>query len=197
MPSVKRFVNTSSSVAATFPKPGADHDFPIHESTYNDAALEQAKADETRSKGFLIYAAMKSETEKAMWAWMKENKPGFVMNCIVRTKHYLLESKTRLIYRSFPTQTLVLYYSLRTKVIHQPLTGRAKLGQANTLQRTPIALLLSGSYLSSIAHCCTSLLSSTRTLVESVFLDLPGAGIIISCSQSSGRTIRARPFRRM
>ena len=82
-PSITRFVNTSTSFAATLPKPCLESDFLIGKNTYNDEALEQAKTDETRKKGILIYAAMKSETEKAMWKWMAENKPGFVMNSIV------------------------------------------------------------------------------------------------------------------
>jgi nucleoside-diphosphate-sugar epimerase len=82
-PSVKRFVNTSSSVAVSLPKIGLDHEFPVDESTYNDEAMDLAKEVETGNRIFLVYAAMKSETEKAMWAWMKENNPSFVMNSIV------------------------------------------------------------------------------------------------------------------
>jgi hypothetical protein len=55
----------------------------MDESTYNDEAYELAKAEQTSKKNFMIYAAMKTETEKAMWQWMKDNKPGFVMNTIV------------------------------------------------------------------------------------------------------------------
>jgi hypothetical protein len=84
-PSVKRFVNTSSSTAASFSKPDVGHEVPIDETTYNDEAAEMAKADETRAKGFWIYATMKSETEKAMWQWMKDHKPQFVFNSIVST----------------------------------------------------------------------------------------------------------------
>jgi hypothetical protein len=45
--------------------------------------LQRAKSEDTPTKVFLIYASMKSETEKAMWKWVAENKPGFVLNCIV------------------------------------------------------------------------------------------------------------------
>jgi nucleoside-diphosphate-sugar epimerase len=83
-PSVKRFVNTSSSTAASLAKPDVGHEIFMDASTYNDEACEQAKAEQGRTKGFLIYAAMKTETERAMWQWVKENKPGFVMNTIVR-----------------------------------------------------------------------------------------------------------------
>jgi nucleoside-diphosphate-sugar epimerase len=83
-PSVKRFVNTSSCFAASLPRPHLDEAFPIGSDTYNDDALEEAKTEETQRKGILIYAAMKSETEKAMWKWIEDNKPGFVFNSIVR-----------------------------------------------------------------------------------------------------------------
>jgi nucleoside-diphosphate-sugar epimerase len=82
-PSVTRFVNTSSSAAATMPKPHLDHDFIIDEKSFNDEALQRAKSEDTPTKVFLIYASMKSETEKAMWKWVAENKPGFVLNSIV------------------------------------------------------------------------------------------------------------------
>ena len=76
-------MNTSSSVAATMPKPHLDHDFIIDDNTFNDEALQRAKSEDTPMKGLLIYASMKSETEKAMWKWVDENKPEFVLNCIV------------------------------------------------------------------------------------------------------------------
>ncbi|KAH3946374.1 hypothetical protein HBH98_057810 [Parastagonospora nodorum] len=85
--SVKRFVNTSSSAAVSMPK-FIDHDFPLDESMYNDEVLKQARVEESSKRNFMIYAAMKSETEKAMWAWMKENKPGFVMNSILPNANF-------------------------------------------------------------------------------------------------------------
>jgi hypothetical protein len=81
-PSIKRFVNTSSSLAAGFSKTNGE-DGQLDENSYNDAAAELAEKETTRVKGFLIYSAMKSETEKAMWKYMKETKPGFVLNCVV------------------------------------------------------------------------------------------------------------------
>jgi hypothetical protein len=90
-PSVKRFVNTSSSTAASLSKPDIGHEIFMDTNTYNDEAYEQAKAEQGRAKGFLIYAAMKTETERAMWQWVKENNPDFVMNTIVRIPHQVLE----------------------------------------------------------------------------------------------------------
>jgi hypothetical protein len=80
--SIKRFVFTSSSLAATFPKPNVE--FSINKDSYNDEAM-QILNKEPNKKGLYIYAAMKTETEKAMWKWMEENKPGFVFNAVVRS----------------------------------------------------------------------------------------------------------------
>lgn len=82
--SIKRFVNTSSSLAAGFLKLDGENNARLDETSYNDEAKEAAEIEETRVKGFLVYSAMKSETEKAMWAWMKDSKPEFTLNCVVR-----------------------------------------------------------------------------------------------------------------
>jgi nucleoside-diphosphate-sugar epimerase len=78
--SVKRFVFTSSSLAATFPRPNVE--FSINENSYNDEAMRVLKK-EPNKKGLYIYSAMKTETEKAMWKWMEENNPDFAFNAVV------------------------------------------------------------------------------------------------------------------
>ncbi|ORY10391.1 dihydroflavonol-4-reductase [Clohesyomyces aquaticus] len=84
-PSIKRFVYTSSSIATTFPRP--DTDYTIDETSYNEEAVVKGwnhpKDEPEHSKGLYIYAAIKTETEKAMWKWIKEEKPGFVFNSIL------------------------------------------------------------------------------------------------------------------
>jgi hypothetical protein len=75
-PSIERFVLTSSSLAATFPKPSVESS--IDEKSYNDEAMEVLRK-ESNQKGLYIYAVMKTEIEKAMWKWMEENKPEFVL----------------------------------------------------------------------------------------------------------------------
>ncbi|KAH7077719.1 hypothetical protein BKA63DRAFT_410328 [Paraphoma chrysanthemicola] len=88
-PSVSRFVTTSSSFAASFPKVHLDHDLEIDETTFHDSAVEQAKlAEDPRQKGMCVYAAMKSETEKEMWKWVKENKPHFVFNSVLPNANF-------------------------------------------------------------------------------------------------------------
>lgn len=78
-PSIKRFVFTSSSLAATFPKPNVE--FSIDTNSYNEEAVDIVK-NEPSKKGLFIYAAMKTQTEKAIWKWMEDNKPDFVLNAI-------------------------------------------------------------------------------------------------------------------
>ena len=78
--SCKRFVFTSSSIAATFPRPNVD--FSIDETSYNNEAME-ILSKEPGKEGLFVYAALKTETEKAVWKWTKENKPEFVVNTIV------------------------------------------------------------------------------------------------------------------
>ncbi|KAF2111662.1 dihydroflavonol-4-reductase [Lophiotrema nucula] len=84
-PSIKRVVYTSSSIATTFPKTNVDYS--VDENSYNEEALQWAwnhPADQPEDlKGLFIYAGIKTETEKALWKWMKENKPEFVFNAVL------------------------------------------------------------------------------------------------------------------
>lgn len=86
VPSVKRFVFTSSSLAASFPKPNIECS--IDENSYNEEAVDIVKKDPT-IKGLYIYSALKAETEKAVWQWMKDHRPNFVINTIVHSLSYL------------------------------------------------------------------------------------------------------------
>ena len=88
VPSCKGFVFTSSSLAATFPHPNVE--FSIDENTYNDEALEILEK-EPGKPGLFVYAAMKTETEKAMMKWMENNQPSFVFNRVVSRKFNALE----------------------------------------------------------------------------------------------------------
>jgi nucleoside-diphosphate-sugar epimerase len=126
--SIKRFVFTSSSLAATFPNP--DVEFSINEKSYNDEAMQILKK-EPNKKGLYIYAAMKTETEKAMWKWMEENNPGFVLNTIVGYR-FDGEDDMRLTQQSFQTQISAVSLSLTIKASRQPLIGHTQLGPAKT-----------------------------------------------------------------
>jgi hypothetical protein len=78
---MKRFAWTSSSLAATNPHPNKE--FSIDETSYNEEAIA-AVTEDPAIKDLSIYSAMKAQTERAMWNWMDEHKPHFVLNTIVR-----------------------------------------------------------------------------------------------------------------
>lgn len=74
--SMKRFVYTSSSFAATQPKP--DTKFTITAESYNDEAVEQAW--KPNASGETIYAAGKVEAERAIFKWVRENSSSLTVN---------------------------------------------------------------------------------------------------------------------
>ncbi|KII85574.1 hypothetical protein PLICRDRAFT_178626 [Plicaturopsis crispa FD-325 SS-3] len=81
-PSVKRFVLTSSSVAAGFPELGVA--YTRDENSWNESSakiVQSAEADPLR--GVHVYAVSKTEGEKAAWKFVKEEKPGFVFNTVL------------------------------------------------------------------------------------------------------------------
>ncbi|KAK4069195.1 hypothetical protein Trihar35433_5774 [Trichoderma harzianum] len=82
--SVKRFVLTSSSVAAIIPETNKKG-ITIDESTWNDAVIELAWSGMApeNAKGYIVYSASKTEGERTAWDWVKENKPSFTLNTIL------------------------------------------------------------------------------------------------------------------
>lgn len=79
---MKRFVYTSSSTAATLPKPGEV--FSITAESWNDEAVEVArKADVIEKDPFIVYAASKTESERAVWKWAAEVEHEFVINTVL------------------------------------------------------------------------------------------------------------------
>ncbi|OCK81425.1 NAD(P)-binding protein [Lepidopterella palustris CBS 459.81] len=81
--SVKRFVYTSSSTAATIPKP--NQRFKITKDTWNDEALVEAWKPPPYGddRAFAVYAASKTEAERAVWKFVEEEKPSFTVNCVL------------------------------------------------------------------------------------------------------------------
>ena len=79
---MKRFVYTSSSFAATIPKPGKR--FTVFANTFNNEAVEDALISDP--DGATVYAASKVEAERAILKWIDENKPLLIVN---RSKHVL------------------------------------------------------------------------------------------------------------
>lgn len=76
---MKRFVYTSSSTAATLPKPGKA--FGVTAESWNDEAVEMAWNKYVAEKdAFVVYAASKAESERAVWKWARETEHDFVVN---------------------------------------------------------------------------------------------------------------------
>ncbi|KUJ16771.1 NAD(P)-binding protein [Mollisia scopiformis] len=82
-PSVKRFVYTSSSAAASAAIPNKE--FTIDSSTWNDVQVKEAWAPPPYEpeRAFVVYSASKTEGEQALWKFVKDQKPGFVTNSIL------------------------------------------------------------------------------------------------------------------
>ncbi|PKS08375.1 hypothetical protein jhhlp_005319, partial [Lomentospora prolificans] len=83
-PTIKRFVLTSSSTAVVIPV--ADKEgVRVDEGTFNDSAVAAAWDPATPDdfKFYAVYAASKTQGEKAAWEWIKKNKPNFVFNTVL------------------------------------------------------------------------------------------------------------------
>ncbi|KJY01661.1 aldehyde reductase like protein [Zymoseptoria brevis] len=81
--SVQRFVLTSSSTAALLPHPGKE--ITVSKDDWDQEALDLAWAPPPYEddRAFPVYAASKVEGEKALWRFMKEEKPSFVANAVL------------------------------------------------------------------------------------------------------------------
>lgn len=82
-PSVKRFVYTSSSNAAT--RPLSDQPRHVDATSWNEEILEQAWAPPPYGddRAYAVYAASKVACERAAWMFMLEQKPSFVFNTVL------------------------------------------------------------------------------------------------------------------
>lgn len=84
-PRVKRFTLTSSSTAVMLPKPGVEG--VATTDTWNDEAVEAAKTKGTTIGpnwyAYIVYAASKTQGERALWNFVKKEKPSFVANAIL------------------------------------------------------------------------------------------------------------------
>lgn len=86
-PKVKRFTLTSSSTAALVAKPGVEGIVATVD-TWDDEAVDYARNKKGSSIGpnnyaFLVYAASKTEGERALWNFVKTEKPSFVVNSVL------------------------------------------------------------------------------------------------------------------
>jgi len=81
-PSVKSFVYTSSSTAAV--KPVSNKRFTVDSNSWNEEDIEAAhKPPPYDGRAFTVYSASKAEAEKAVWGFVKEQKPSFITNSIL------------------------------------------------------------------------------------------------------------------
>lgn len=81
---VKRFVYTSSSTACTLPI--LNTKFTIDKSTWNQSSIDKVKEfkpPHDPSQAFDVYGASKTLAEKAIWDFVKDEKPSFVVNSII------------------------------------------------------------------------------------------------------------------
>ncbi|KAK7538897.1 hypothetical protein IWX49DRAFT_565571 [Phyllosticta citricarpa] len=83
-PSVKRFVLTSSAVAATFPN--SEKENVIDEKSWNEWSVNESKRKTDEDSGerrYTVYAASKTLGEQELWKWYRETKPNFVVNTVL------------------------------------------------------------------------------------------------------------------
>jgi len=88
-PSIKRVVITSSSGAATNPKPNTM--FHIDSNMWNEEAVEAAWKPppyEGLERKLNVYYACKTQGEQAAWKFVDERKPGFVLNAILPNANF-------------------------------------------------------------------------------------------------------------
>jgi len=87
-PMIKRFVFTSSSTAATNPKPNTK--FNIDANTWNNETVERAWAPPPYEKArrWDVYGASKTQAEQALWKFMDEKKPHFEANAVLPNANF-------------------------------------------------------------------------------------------------------------
>ncbi|KAJ2987079.1 hypothetical protein NUW58_g4699 [Xylaria curta] len=85
-PAVKRFVLCSSAYAAIFPKRNTH--VTVTADRWNEESIAVANSAEPPyppELSFSVYAASKALSEKEAWKFVRENKPGFVLNTVLPT----------------------------------------------------------------------------------------------------------------
>jgi nucleoside-diphosphate-sugar epimerase len=75
-PNIKRFLYTSSSAATTLTHPNETRT--IDENSWNEEAIKLAYGP--NPEPYHVYCASKRQAERAIWKWVEDNKPGFVVN---------------------------------------------------------------------------------------------------------------------
>ncbi len=86
---VKRFVYTSSSTAATMPI--LDRKFSIGKDTWNEVTVNRVKQMREPFKkedAMDVYGASKTEAERAVWEFVRAEKPEFVVNTVLPNANF-------------------------------------------------------------------------------------------------------------
>ena len=88
IPSIKRFVYTSSSSAILLPKPNVELN--VSTEDWNIEAVEAAwkPPPYEPERCWAVYAASKTEAEQKMWEFIKEEEPGFVLNTVLPNTNF-------------------------------------------------------------------------------------------------------------
>jgi len=83
IPTIKRFVLTSSRIAIFQPNKGDN--YKVDKQTYHDAAVKLAHdfPSDNPAKFLFSYAGGKTEGERAAWKFVKEEKPSFIFNTVL------------------------------------------------------------------------------------------------------------------
>ncbi|KJK74883.1 hypothetical protein H634G_09927 [Metarhizium anisopliae BRIP 53293] len=86
-PGIRTVVFTSSSGAASGPRPGVG--FHVGSDTWNEAAMDLIKNTPPQKQGemgfdwgYMVYVASKIEAERAVWDFVEQRKPSFTVNVI-------------------------------------------------------------------------------------------------------------------
>jgi nucleoside-diphosphate-sugar epimerase len=82
-PTIKRFVYTSSSNAAT--RPLVSEPKRVDSTSWNDDILEEAWAPPPfkNDRAYAVYAASKVACERAAWDFMRDQQPNFILNTVL------------------------------------------------------------------------------------------------------------------
>ncbi|KAI1116065.1 aldehyde reductase [Nemania sp. NC0429] len=86
--SVKRFVLTSSSSAALIPKPNDPKT--VTTDTWNDETVTWVYRDPPYEpeRAYPVYAASKTLSEQAAWKFVREQKPGYILNTVLPNMNF-------------------------------------------------------------------------------------------------------------
>lgn len=85
---IKSFVQTSSSTAATKPKPGVK--FHIDSNTWNEEDVQDAWREPPYEpeRAWAVYGASKTQGEQEVWKLMRDKKPAFTVNSVLPNANF-------------------------------------------------------------------------------------------------------------